>query len=142
MGGTHQTALRASIPALAVLGALGATYLLACGTEPVGVESCRTIEQARCENAPSCGIDLTHPVHEGSTPERDVAACIRFYEDACMHGMVAPNDPGSVAVSACVDAINNGDCAVVKNPETHPACAFLVPPAPLPAPPQDAGDSG
>jgi hypothetical protein len=113
---------------------------LACGTDPVGVESCRKIEHARCENAPGCGIDLSKPVHRGDTPELSVAACIRFYDDACLHGLVAPSDPGSVAVDACIDAINNGDCSVVKNPETHPACAFLNPPAqPAPAP-VDASD--
>ena len=43
-------------------------------------------------------------------------------------------DPGSVAVDACVKAINDTtDCEIVKSPEKHPACAFLIPPPP-PAP--------
>lgn len=124
-----------------VCGALIA-LAAACGTDPVGVDSCRKIEHARCENAPACGIALTNPVHRGDTPEKDVAACIRFYDDACLHGLAAPSDPGSVEVDACVDAINNGDCAVVKKPETHPSCAFLTPPA-APAPtPVDAATDG
>lgn len=110
------------------------TGVLACGTEPVGVETCRKIERARCENAPACGIDLSAPVHRGDTPELAVAACVRYYEDACLHGMVAPTDPGNIQVQACIDAINTGDCGVVKTPEVHPSCAFLVPPAPPPAP--------
>lgn len=126
--------------ALAFLFLLAATIpFTACGTDPVGVESCRKIEHARCENARACGIDLAKPTHRDDTPELDVVACERFYDDACLHGLAAPTDPGSVAVQACVDAINNGDCSVVKNPETHPACAFLVPPA---APATDAGDDG
>ncbi|MCL2726518.1 MAG: hypothetical protein FWD69_19030 [Polyangiaceae bacterium] len=113
------------ILATAVVSCIAA--LTACGTNPVGVDSCRSIEQARCENAPSCGIDLTNPVHRGSDPESDVRACILYYHDACLHGFVASVDPGSTAVQACVDAINNGDCTVVEHPETTPACAFLNP---------------
>src|SRR5262249_8311596 len=127
----HAAPVRAAF-VVAALGVLG--LALACGTDAVGVESCRTIEKTRCENAPRCGIDLTKPRHEGSSPDDHVAACARFYDDACLHGLAAPTDPGAVAVQACVDAINAGDCTVVKNPETHPACAFLVPPAPAPAP--------
>jgi hypothetical protein len=120
--------VRAVAVAVTLLGVAGA---MACGTEPVGVESCRKIEGARCENARSCGIDLSKPVHRGDSPSDDVGACKRYYEDACLHGLAAPEDPGAVAVQACVDAINNtSDCEVVKAPEKSPACAFLVPPAP------------
>jgi len=109
---------------------------LACGTEPVGVESCRLIEYARCENAKSCGIDLDIPRHRDDDDDKqDVGACKRFYKDACLHGLAAPADPGIVAVQACVDAINTTpDCEIVKVPEKHPSCAFLIPPAPPPAP--------
>jgi len=109
---------------------------VACGTEPVGVESCKAIEHARCENAASCGIDLDRPVHRGDTPSQDVGACKRFYDTACLHGLAAPTDPGAIAVQACVDAINTTpDCEIVKAPEKHPSCAFLIPPAPPPPPP-------
>jgi hypothetical protein len=121
------------------MAALGIVTAVACGTEPVGVDSCRQIEFARCENARSCGIDLSKPVHRGDTPSQDVGACKRYYEVACLHGLVAPNDPGAVAVQACVNAINNTpDCEIVKSPERHPDCAFLIPPAPPPAPPPAA----
>lgn len=116
-----------------------AAIVAACGTDPVGVDSCRKIEHARCENAPSCGIDLSKPVHRGDSPERDVAACIRYYDDECLHGLAISADPGAIAVDACVAAINDGDCSVVKKPESHPACAFLAP-APPPAP-ADASDA-
>src|SRR4051812_33957863 len=86
------------VPVLAALLALGLTTALACGTEPVGVEACRRIETARCENAFSCGIDLSKPVHRGDTPSLDVGACKRYYEDACLHGLVTTEDPGAVKV--------------------------------------------
>lgn len=119
-----------------VTGAL--LFVLACGTDPVGVEACRQIEKARCENAPACQIDLTKPVHSGTGADKDVSACIRFYDDACLHGLSATSEPGSIAVQACIDAINTGDCTIVKNPETSPACGFLTPtPVPVAA---DAAD--
>jgi hypothetical protein len=102
----------------------------ACGTEAVGVETCRQIESARCQAAPACpNIDLGVPVHRGS-PGTDVASCIRFYEDACLHGLATTTDPGGPAAKACVDAINAGDCAIVYEPQKSAACAWLIPPQP------------
>lgn len=72
-------------------------------------------------------------MHRG-TPERDVTECVRFYEDACLHGLANPVDPGAVQVKACVDTLAEADCEIVKNPGVHPSCAFLVPPAPPPEP--------
>jgi hypothetical protein len=120
---------------LLVVAAFGTALMsaLACGTDPVGVETCRKIERARCENAPACGVDLSQPTHRGDSPELSVAACIRFYDDACLHGLAAPTDPGNVQTQACIDAINTDDCSVVKTPESHPSCVFLVPPEPAPA---------
>ncbi len=112
----------------------------ACGTEPVGVEACRKIERVRCESAHACGIDLHRPLHSGDAPENDVAACIRYYDDQCLHGLVVTKEPSPQAVDACVDAIITGDCSVVKAPETDDACKFLVPPAP-PAPGPAAPDA-
>ncbi len=100
----------------------------------MGIDSCRRIEHARCDRAPGCGIDLTQPVHAGSSPADDVDACVRFYDDACLHGLVTTVDPGAVQVEACVKAIAQGTCDVVRSPETSPTCGFLVP-APVP----DAG---
>src|SRR5262245_8818976 len=130
------------------LGFVGTALVLfsamACGTDPVGVDSCRRIEHARCENAPGCGINLDRPVHNGDSPERNVAACNRYYDDACLQRLAVASDPGAVAVDACVQAIHTGSCDVVKKPESHPACAFLAPPpppAPTPAP-VDAATGG
>jgi hypothetical protein len=125
-----------------------ACAVFACGTDPVGVDACRRIETVRCESAPSCarppdggvGLDLSRPVHRGESDTSAVAACIRYYEDACLHGLEVSEDPGNVKTQACVDAIVNGSCDVVLTPEIHPDCAWLVPPAPPPAPaaPADA----
>ena len=133
--------------ALLLLAGTGLSAILAgsaaCGTEPVGVESCQKIERVRCESAQACGIDLTKPVHRDDNDESvNVGACIRYYDDQCLHGLVAPNDPGPQAVDACVAAIINGSCDVVRAPETHPDCKWLIPPAePPPAPPAPVVDA-
>jgi hypothetical protein len=118
----------------------GAGWTPACGTDAVGVETCRQVEEARCRQAPKCPeIDLSKPRHR-DTPNSDVDACIRFYRDACLHGLATNADPGALSLRQCVDAINRGDCAVVEHPESDPACFWLVPPQP-PAPPADASDA-
>jgi hypothetical protein len=121
---------------------------LACGTDAVGADSCRQVEDARCRQAPACGIPLGTPVHQGD----DVSACIRYYNDACLHGLEAP-DPGALQVSQCVALINNPvtngqkNCDIVVNPQNYGACAWLVPPAAPPAvdasdAPAETGDDG
>ncbi|MBX3226941.1 MAG: hypothetical protein KIT84_40835 [Labilithrix sp.] len=99
----------------------------ACGTDPVGVESCQKIEKVRCESAPACNIPLRRPVHNGDSAEADVAACIRYYDDQCLHGLALARDPGPQIVDACVNAIINGDCGIVAEPQRYPECAFLAP---------------
>ena len=126
-------ALRIAVRVVALVAGLGAFALAlalaqACGTDAVGIGACREVETARCTHAAACGVDLSHPVHSDGT-EGDVESCIRFYQDQCLHGLVASKEPGAIAVKACVDAISSGDCAVVKQPETSSACAWLIPPA-------------
>jgi hypothetical protein len=114
-----------------------------CGTDAVGVDQCRDIEDARCSAAFNCGT-IT-----------DVDACKRFYRDQCLHGLAVAS-PGTRAVSACVATINAagvcamGDpdatlkdcgavtvsapgakkaCDIVSSPELAAECAFLVPEA-------------
>ncbi len=126
---------------IAVLGlAFGVASSAACGTEPVGVDACKKIERVRCESAQACAIDLGHPLHSGTSEESNVAACIRYYDDQCLHGLVVTKEPSPQDVDACVDAIIAGDCSVVKAPETHEACKFLVPPTAPPAA-SDASDA-
>jgi len=126
-----------------VLSAALASSTAGCETQAVGVETCRRIETARCENARRCGIDLSIPLHQGSSPSDDVGACKRYYDVACLHGLVAPTDPGPVAAQACVDALNAAtNCDVIKHPETSPACAFLNPPDASPSSDAASADSG
>jgi hypothetical protein len=118
--------------------ALGAAALVlpaACGTDAVGIDPCRQIEEARCQQAPACGITLQPPY---SNTGGDVNACIRFYDDACLHGLEVAS-PGASAVNACVQAIQHS-CMTVTTPQSDPACAWLVPPQPAPV--TDASDDG
>ena len=116
---------------LALLTLAGTVAASGCGTDAVGVDACRQIEEARCKQAPACGI-LIEPPHftSGST----VDACIRYYDDACLHGL-AVGDPGPTDVNACVAAINGDSmkkdgCSIVSEPQTDTAaCGWLVPPA-------------
>lgn len=111
-----------TVTAIAVGGAIAA----GCGTDAVGVETCRTIETTRCEQAPRCpGVDLNVPLHRDS-PKTDVEACIRFYRDACLHGL-STGDPGGPATQACVNAIKTKDCDIVLHPEHDMACLWLNP---------------
>lgn len=125
-----------------VATALGAVILAApaCGTDPVGVDECRKIEKARCESAQACGINLSQLKHADSTPATNVGACERYYDDACLHGLALSKDPGGVVVDQCVNAIINGDCGIVENPQNYPACAFLVPAAADASTDADAAD--
>jgi hypothetical protein len=102
---------------LALLACAGA-----CGTDAVGVDTCRRIESERCMRAPGCGFSLQPPYHTSGT---DVAACVRFYDEACLHGLAGVGDPGRVEADQCVAAIGDGGCSVVLHPESDPACAWL-----------------
>ena len=134
------TSRRQSVRVLVLAAlALGLPTALAC-TKPIGVDACRAIETARCENANSCGIDMSRPVHRGDSASSDVGACKRYYDVACLHGLVTSEDPGSAKVDECVKVITDPatTCDIIRNPEKHPSCAFLIPPAPPAAPPPDA----
>jgi hypothetical protein len=115
--------------ALALLVA-GLPLASGCGTDAVDVDGCRQIEEARCRQAPACGITLDEL---NFTTGTSVDACIRFYDTACLHGL-AVSDPGPSAVNACVAAIEadtktKDDCAVVRTPQKDvAACGWLVPP--------------
>jgi hypothetical protein len=87
-----------------------------CGTDAVGTDACRKIEQARCRHAPSCPALMLQ--------SNGVEECTQFARDRCLHGLAVP-DPGAPAVDACVGAIEQGTCDVVATPEIAPACAFL-----------------
>jgi hypothetical protein len=96
-----------------------------CGTDAVGTDACRKIEQARCRRAPQCPALLLQ--------SNGVEECNQFARDHCLHGLPVA-DPGAPAVDSCVGAIDRATCDVVAHPETTPECAFLQP-----SPALDAG---
>jgi hypothetical protein len=153
------TARSIAAPALTAATTL---FLLApgCGSDAVGVEDCRKIEQARCDAGAACGR------------VKDVEACRRFYRDHCLHGLPLESSPGTIPVKACTDAIQAAAacarqggpgvssidcpgvgttrlplaCDVVGQPEATEPCRFLVPSTPpitIDAPTDNAAaDSG
>jgi hypothetical protein len=91
-----------------------------CGTDAMGTDACRKIEQARCRKAPACP-DLTVQAGTG------VDECVAFARDRCLHGL-AVADPGVAAVDQCVSAIDHAtSCDPVASPSNLTACAFLLP---------------
>lgn len=111
--------------ALAACGTL--VLVVACGTDASGIDGCRQIETARCQRAASCGVDLSGIAYVGSSASDAIDGCVRYYHEACLHGLVV-TDPGGTKIQACVKAVNTGTCDVVKAPETAADCAWLIPP--------------
>jgi hypothetical protein len=126
---------------LAVLVGAG-SWLLACGTDAVGVSQCRTIEAARCRAGTACGL------------VEDVDACLRYSRDQCLHGTATAGTPKRADVAHCVELLdearacaldsNNSKasdcgidlvsgsggasvCDVIVEPEKAQLCAFLTP---------------
>lgn len=84
---------------VALLGALAMVVAAGCGTDAVGVDDCRSIEQTRCDYAATCGITS------------DVDACKRFYRDQCLHGL-AGGQPSRLDLNVCLKTIRTaGACA-------------------------------
>jgi hypothetical protein len=129
-----------------------------CGSGAVGIDECRTIEQARCQAAVNCDV--------GIDSSSDEDTCNRYARDNCLHGL--PTDPPRESTfNRCVAAIKAaGTCArkqggntratdcsgltgsfaeekttvcdVVQDPEDASECAFLTD---KPVQPAEAGVS-
>lgn len=89
-------------------GALLLTY--GCGTDAVGVDACRQIEDARCEAAPDCtGDEDTF----GIRTEEQVQNCKSLYRDQCLHGIENAggsdedevDEPSDGDINRCIKAI-------------------------------------
>jgi len=132
----------------AMLACAWASFSGGCGTDAVGIDHCRDIEQARCVAAAACGTVT------------DVPACQRFYRDQCLHGMALDESPGKVKTEACVAAIEAAGncvkaggstpaecqelsaetgfptlCEAILEPQLLSACNFLAPSQESPPPP-------
>jgi hypothetical protein len=124
--------MRRGVLVFLVATILAVACAIACGQSAVGVDACTSIEHARCQwivqcfaDAANYGLPTRRSDSDGASPVDD---CYRYYDDACLHGLVTSVSPVSSAVSACVTAINNAtDCKIIYNPETADACAFLYP---------------
>lgn len=134
-----------------LLIAASAGLFAGCGTDAVGIEACRSIEQARCEVAPVCE---SSPDRLG-VPEDRVENCVLYYRDACRVGLEnteatevdqaqidacvasiqalgACHQAGGLAAGSCdgVELVADADplsspCAVLKTPEKLRSCAFI-----------------
>jgi hypothetical protein len=106
--------------ALALLASAAGAAALSCGTDAMGTDACRKVEQARCRKGPACPA-LNVPAGTG------VEECVQFARDRCLHGLANP-DPGVAAADQCAAAIDQSTtCDAVLSPETLPACSFLRP---------------
>ena len=125
-----------------------------CGSDPVAVEGCRKIEEARCEASVSCAPFTV----------KDVTACKRFYRDQCLHGMAVGADPGEPVIDTCVATIkaagacaasadpacvvpvtvpvSGSACDIIQHPERAVDCSFLAPSAPVSTAPTLPGTAG
>jgi|SRR5580700_3463576 hypothetical protein len=109
------------VSAVALVASLAGIVVAACGSKGTGVDVCKQVDTARCQAAPACGIQLTTPVYTSGTA---VEACTQYYDVACFNGLQVAA-PTSAEVSACVAAINAGDCTCVATPQDCAACAWL-----------------
>jgi len=116
--------------------AVAVSAIVACGQAATGIDACQKIEHARCQWIVQCFADsgnygLPTPrkdqTGQSGTTQSPVDDCMRFYDDACLHGLVSNVQPTTDQVNACVSAINDAsDCNIVLAPETADACAFLT----------------
>ncbi len=100
--------------ALAAFALLTLVAPASCGSDAVGVDSCRAIETARCEAATACGFS-----------EEKVQTCTLFYRDECLHGVenADAGEPASTTVDACVAAVNATAACAKAGAKTIEGCA-------------------
>lgn len=90
----------------ALISLLSVSLPLSCSTGAVAVQECREIENLRCEVSEACGtVD-------------DVAACQRFYDGHCLHGIEGPKKPSADELDRCLDAIDGAGRCAKDDPET------------------------
>ena len=99
--------------AASLIAAFLVVHASGCGTDAVGVEECRKIENARCEAGKHCGL------------VEDVEQCQRFYRDQCLHGLAAGERPGAPLVKECVATIQAAGACAKAGATTLAECAAL-----------------
>jgi hypothetical protein len=117
----RSSAPRRALRLVAALALLAAPLAMAvgCTSSATGIDSCRTIEHARCARAPSCD-----PNFIGG--QDAVASCNRYYDVACARGLPSgASAPTEAELEACVAAIN-AQCSAALDPTSVAACSFLV----------------
>jgi hypothetical protein len=136
--------MRRWVVPLALAVGLGLVSAAGCGNSAIGVNYCKQIEEARCDQAPKCpDIQLTPPNYSTGSA---VDACKRYYDIACLNGLQG-NNTSSAQVTQCVNAINDfgGNCKIVEAPWTYApmgVCSWLIPPnTPEAGPDGDASDA-
>ena len=86
-----------------------------CGTNAVGVDDCRDIEQARCRASAAC-LDA-----DGVPLIQDIPACERYYRDHCLHGF-AVKPPAGADVAGCIQLIEQAGRCAQQDPTSELAC--------------------
>lgn len=108
------------LAALLLAAGLGVASTAGCGTDAVGVDDCRQIEQTRCDYAVACGLT------------DDAEACRRFYRDQCLHGL-AGGQPSRLELGVCLRTIRAaGACAKEDREQTLDVCASDTKSGPVP----------
>src|SRR5690348_16724578 len=107
------------VAGIVVICGAGVAGVIACGQSATGVDACQSIEHARCKWIVQCYADaanygLPTPRSGATNSSTPVDDCMRFYDDACLHGLVPNVPPSTDQVGQCVAAINAAtDCNIV-----------------------------
>jgi hypothetical protein len=108
--------------AFVTLGAFAclAAATMSCGTDAIGIESCRDIETARCSAAALCGLNT-----------QEVADCKNFYHDQCLHGIENTvvndgGDPPQSETNGCVNEIVALQRCIQAGAKTMADCSKTV----------------
>jgi hypothetical protein len=78
---------------------------VACNGSAVGVESCQTIEEKRCELNPSLYTECKTSGAPKITSMTEVDNCKILYRDQCRVGIAGPSEPKKEQTDACVAAV-------------------------------------
>jgi len=93
-----------------------------CGSDAVGIDACRQIEEARCEAARTCGLPRTG-TPPGSVTDEQVESCKLFYRDQCLHGIQNDQTETTEAdTQQCVAAVNAATACAQSGAADMSAC--------------------